>query len=781
MHNYQLYRTNPRLSGQLKWNIIVNEWDNELYVKNMFISPIADLSHRVVSTSEYTMRESHAENIVAFSEYMKGSFYSIAANRIIDTSRPVISNSINTKNWTYVKEPGNTIDYNLFDDTYNMGVKRTSSYQKYGKQFEVFCPVWIESCDTIIFRFHKYMGQTYMGSQNLTINVADVGNTNVSIPHNNFVRYFKTYVNNTVGANLGRSPMYINLSPQLNDKTTTEIRGISIKTGRWTTISLDSNYLSENLKDQEMPMMEFDNKIVSQFKENNIICPQLFNFNFLFDIDDLVNDWERNVIRENADRDFHIKIGVNIDGEELDIVDFYTNYEYIPSVVPDKNVLSELRDYECVDLVDKNKINPHIFHWCLEDNENYLFNLYRGFGTPEMPESYDGASNLYIREYKPLLRNNKWMLKSLNDNFIEFNEVRALLFLQNIADKQAHLYEYIMETFNRNGCWLNNVKYHTNETIHIGVFCVPNNQPIYNAVKNSIENDDTWIPMYDMPKDQLRDNAFFNVQKSDITGEWYLTCIVVGDNNARGLGAFTFQNMIESCNYKMEDGSDFSLKNIFSDFSINNNPPQITIPYPCMYRIATSPDSNTEEIEYIDKRSKTPVSVYRYSGNIKPSFTSINNDYKRARFNYMYHMTKVDSRNYSRTPYARYSSSKYEMKYPSIGFFPIKKFTNDISSDSIYVNTPNNVNLKHETAWFNNSNMYYLPTEIRWTIEYDQKNGRKTIDELVDMKLQEMYPEETFYLKWKYIKSLYNYESDFKYASIDSITNYIYDIKLTLK
>jgi hypothetical protein len=144
-------------------------------------------------------------------------------------------------------------------------------------------------------------------------------------------------------------------------------------------------------------------------------------------------------------------------------------------------------------------------------------------------------------------------------------------------------------------------------------------------------------------------------------------------------------------------------------------------------------------------------------------------------------MVKVNPRNYSRTPYARYSSSKYEMKYPSIGFFPIAKFTNDISSDSIYVNTPSNVNLKHETAWFNNSNMYYLPTEVRWTIEYDQKNGRKTIDELVDMKLQEMYPEETFYLKWKYIKSLYNYESDFKYASIDSITNYIYDIKLTLK
>ena len=49
------------------------------------------------------------------------------------------------------------------------------------------------------------------------------------------------------------------------------------------------------------------------------------------------------------------------------------------------------------------------------------------------------------------------------------------------------------------------------------------------------------------------------------------------------------------------------------------------------------------------------------------------------------------------------------------------------------------------------------------------------------MKLQEMYPEDVFYLKWKYIKSLYNYESNFKYASIDSITNYIYDIKLTLK
>ena len=41
MNNYQLCRTNPKISGQIKWDLILSSSDSELYISDFSLSPIS--------------------------------------------------------------------------------------------------------------------------------------------------------------------------------------------------------------------------------------------------------------------------------------------------------------------------------------------------------------------------------------------------------------------------------------------------------------------------------------------------------------------------------------------------------------------------------------------------------------------------------------------------------------------------------------------------------------------------------------------------------------------
>ena len=63
------------------------------------------------------------------------------------------------------------------------------------------------------------------------------------------------------------------------------ITGVHTLTGRYATY--DITYLIGSILDREVPMMEFDNMLVSKFRENNMIAQQLINLNFVFNMDDI--------------------------------------------------------------------------------------------------------------------------------------------------------------------------------------------------------------------------------------------------------------------------------------------------------------------------------------------------------------------------------------------------------------------------------------------------------------------------------------------------------------
>ena len=125
MVNYQLYRTNVLLGGQMKYDLILDSMEKKLVVSNFRITPIDDTLYKTddIQYLQYT----HQANIKAFYKSNISSFYSYKST---GSDYPIIVDKIDDK----VK----IIDTHI--DTYEMGCRR-SKYSQYNKQFNFFCPL----------------------------------------------------------------------------------------------------------------------------------------------------------------------------------------------------------------------------------------------------------------------------------------------------------------------------------------------------------------------------------------------------------------------------------------------------------------------------------------------------------------------------------------------------------------------------------------------------------------------------------------------------------------
>lgn len=762
MHNYQLYRTNPRLSGQLKWDLIIDSYDGKLYVDSMRLSPLSNSLPFPKYVKQDLLRYSHQENVCRFYKQNKNIFFNSKGDQKLDSLFPIISKSSDLN-----------IDSSQFDSTYNMGVRRVP-YKSYGKQFAILVPVWLEEItDKIRFKFDKYVGSTYIGTKYL---VLDQNEISPKINHNRFSKYFFDYAKYTQlyrndQTDNWKGDELISVDLKTDDSS---ICGLHVTSGL--KITKPILYLSRNLKDREMTMMEFDEKILGEFEKNRIICSQLFNFNFVFDIDDMLNEWEKRQFSEQISS-FNIKVYVEIktgeakeinEGEggnqiehivdifeQLVAVDFYNNYEYIGKVDTKDNVLDYLQDYRHMSLIDKNKLCPSIFHWSLIDNDSYIFNLYDGFSATGTSKNYDGAPNLFIGDYYQHLFNDKWMYNSINDSWYEFfRETDSLNFLDKIIENNIDDYKNHMVLFKKGDSWINNIKYNSTDNIYVGIFKLFDTERVQDELSNN-----KFISL--VGNQNRKDLCYKSFSEGDVH-YWIFICSPNSSNSNEVKTKLTFTNLIETI-------PDFA--EIFKNFNRFENPPLITIEKSISSMIkADSPSLNSEEIRGYQLTHLNKY-LYRYSGKLRPSFirAKIISD-NEDRINKLYYKTKISYRAHKSTTYNYYGKSKFPAKYPSLGYYPIN------SLGMSYLEKPTGLKLINEDSWFNISNMLYLPSEMNWQIIYNQSDGKKEIKDIVRDKFEELYEE-----KGSYIMSLYDYESSFDYVDNKSVSIYKYDIKLTLK
>ena len=308
MENFQLYRTNLLLGGQMKWDLILDSGNAVLHVSDFHLTPISPNIPYTYCSDENLLNNTHQDNIKAYYKKLQGYFY----NDGLDTQF--------NHNYPMIVANGETPTF--YSGIYDMGCKRTKHFKLYGKQIEFFCPVWLEKLDGVLsFKVSVYSfgSDIPMGTRTLTF---DLGKYDT---HNKFVNYFKNFITYTQ-IDKGNDKL-LNISFNQNKAF---VSGINVKTGTY--VTKDISTFVPNLVSRERPLMEFDNMLIDNFTNNNIICNNLFNFNLCFNLEDLTSTTLAQLL---LGKDLTISVDVLIDGVSIDKKTFYTEYDFIERTVFD--------------------------------------------------------------------------------------------------------------------------------------------------------------------------------------------------------------------------------------------------------------------------------------------------------------------------------------------------------------------------------------------------------------------------------------------------------------
>lgn len=389
--NYSLYRTTPKLSGNMQLDLIVSCTDNgnDLIVKDFHIRPISDQIPFNVNTDEYLLNTTHQNNIVRFHNRIRGGFYTSPTDPGLASDWPdILPEGLEDDDRWFQKN---------WDDTYWAGTKR-AKYQLYNKPFECLVPVWLESAQSLDIAISVGLGQSdVVKTRTLHIARPELDSTRTGEEpddfHRKFCGYFIDYLEYTGIYSTNQKCINIDFERQ-----STVVHGLSVTQGI-ITFHNDLN-LIPNICGRERPLLEQNVAITNLFHDYNLICPQLINFNIIFDPTEWVKDLYGYVTETP---NFKVMTDVYINDVTLPKADIYTNHFYIPrpihqtssdkapgadtyTIVHPLNVLDHLNDWNITDIMHANKMVQPICHWRLRNTNDdvcdaQLFNNYDGFGA----------------------------------------------------------------------------------------------------------------------------------------------------------------------------------------------------------------------------------------------------------------------------------------------------------------------------------------------------------------------------------------------------------------
>ena len=767
MDNYQLYRTNVKLGGQMKMDLIVSPFnsgdanDTDLIVTDFHLSPISSYIPFNKLVNDYSLNYNHSDNITMFYKKISSNFYNCKINPLYTNEFPIVSDDVNL---------------DIHDSTYEMGCRRMQ-YSLYKKQFEFFCPLWLEHLEeghNLEFELQVFTNSSSLYP--ISSRTLKLKTTNSQDYHNKFVNYFNDHLKKVgILGEVGNDEI---MSIYLHKNQAT-IAGLNVLNGDVKIKNLSN--LVTNLTSREMPMMDFDNQIIEQFGNNKLISNQLYNFNICFNIDDLLHPTLRSQL---IGKKLVIKMDVKYNGEILEKVDFYSNYEYIPrkrsdythnikypikqsSIVniisTDKsgapNVLDYLKDNKFVDLVRKNKLSQDVIHWSLYDNNDYIFNMYKGFYGYSFDEKgnivnhenylYDNEPDLQVQEYSVTKNNSNWcniLLSQIDDQTFK-------KFIEDILENTIN-YEKYFTKFSKGITWANNVKYIINDNTF-------DDKNVYIASIIS-----KYIP--NIPGSAINQFVNGNVKflSKSVNNKLFIILLTDDISNITYSKIKTISSDYDNISYMN------TLKIILNSTNSTINPPMIGISNTVDLQLADSPSLNSSEITYY-KSNKSGGVVLRYSGKIKPTFIKSSND---INFNYTYSKLLVNDQNYGQ--YLKYKSTGYLPQYPSIGYTDIVNMGKTIYGDKNKILNPS----KAEYSIYKDSICYNLLPDISTTID-SEKDGNENyvkLKELVKNYIGELYNIQDDNVL-DYIYSLYNYKSSFDYKESNNINDYIYKVEIKLK
>lgn len=774
MSNYQLYRTNVKLGGQMKWDLKLESAGDDLYITDFKLSPVSDYApfnrYEVTDSINYSI----LENIKSYFKKIQGSFYQEYIDPSLSTLEPYIISGDEER--SQYKDMHNGV--------YEMGLKR-AKYTVHNKQFEFLCPVWLESTPeslafNITMKYHDKNGQ-WRNALKKTIHLSTSGHTY----HDRFVTRLQEYFQTI---NPDNKCITIDLNSQES-----YITGICAETGLVKTSALPS--LAYNLLCQERLLMDFDNLILREYENRNMITKQLINFNFVFDLDEFI---PASLQHSAAGQDITLDMEVVVDDVVLERRDLDSRYDFIPckdinGEDTDINVFQELKDYQNVDFTTQNKIQPSIVHWSLANFESYIFNLYPGFGCildgNKLNKIYQNSPDININ---PHTSEEAEITNSINWIYWASDQ----LMIKNI-NSIKNIESQVLNYYNAGGElneWACNIRH-----------------------KNHISMGDSAVPIHicfvryaDTTEVMEEMRANTKIHRFDTEWDSYRFWLYYADDLlANTVLVFVREDMLQTASFKQfyeilrrEVDQEHGFE---KDWMVSLKKWMEEVIEPSIYRFqerlgymrADGP-SLSKEIQHYKTQQRD--CVIRYDGKIKPAMISLEDISSK-----LYTKEIVIRDDLSDSAYTRYNSCGYEKKYPSIGYYSFQSHDlRDVDGNILLdgVDPTNIVDFPYEYKWFSNSSVIYTEPSLVFHIITEHTTESDTIsyiyqdkDVVVDLGAKEsldkedmkeliIFALEKYYNveqdKARYIYSLYTSQWDWEYKSLADVKNYIYTIKLTI-
>lgn len=451
--NYQLYRTLPKLSGNMQLDLVVDVSGCKGYVQQAHLRPMSKQVNFVPVVDERIMDRPHHLNIKKFYEKTRSGFFEQSFAPVLKSDWPLLISEAEIPNLKYIKE---------FDDTYFAGCQRMS-YKLYGCTHELLVPVWLDRCYGL--KFTVYITNqtpgytTYLNHTNnnkTPLFELEISKNSLQKPvtgrkfHNDFTKYLMDYFD-YVKITSGSSDV---LSVDFKQNIST-ISGLLVESGNYT-VRQNLN-VARNLIYRERPLLEANSLLTNTFMDYKMISTQLINFNLCFNFNDILksraardgDSFERPNIWCEVDYIFPLQDDPTITWpdepnfadsdkpgwrwEHLPLADFYTNHHYIPKQLATKdgvidsyndivnyprNALDYKRDFDCTDMIHQNKMSQSICHWYYaQQPEDMLFNVYNGFAAyavgengkiSEYSHGYGAVTDPNVTAYDATLDNTIW-------------------------------------------------------------------------------------------------------------------------------------------------------------------------------------------------------------------------------------------------------------------------------------------------------------------------------------------------------------------------------------
>lgn len=758
----------------MKWDLVLNSTNNSLYVADFHLTPISDKTPHTYQVDDYIVKNTHKDNVKLYYTENESIFYSECLD------------STFTHEWPLIIKKDEKL--NIYSNTYNMGCKRSKRYNDYNKQFEFFCPVWIEHLtNPLAFKIEV---KNANNNNNIGTNTLILKPIKDIAFHNKFVNYFNEYITEA-GLTTGCDDL-LNIKFDENKATVT---GLNASTGQFVTYNIDN--IVSNLKQIERPLMETDDFLINSFVDNKLISKQLFNFNLCFNIDDL---FSTQLVKMMYGENIIVSVTVSTVDEnnvytQLELKDFDTEYDYIPKFVSsnkplendilnklNQNVLSYLHDNEYINFINNNKFCQSICHWSLYDNNDYIFNV------------YDGFSGLYINNTDYESTNTVW------ENTHQYKDApnTQITTYSNQQNSHGWITTYRINSQNELFPYLNNTNTFHYKGTYVGRY---NNNPIgyiHNIRYTNIPKD----PLY-MVGFIVEEDTFIQLCSYD-TNVLGFTKTIISNDNGEEIMMFNKKNINDDIEYiilityKSDNLSYASFLNYLQNItnteiqildllgivrdwlSSKVNPSLIIFDNSIKYTYVNSPSISSTEVEYYKVTEAKPNYVVRYGGKIKPTFIDI-----PCTLYYKDYMSEETLKN---SIYSKYNLFNFKPIYPSINYCGIKKLSvwDYNKCPSVHISESANPILiydnNYEYSWFNESRCMILNPDIRFSVIIDRKNDTITIDTIIEEKIGSYYKTTDKDLI-SYIKSMYACANNWEYAypNTTDITSYKYDIVLTLK